>query len=321
MSKVIDNDVKKAAAEGWKSGEYPSKSACAKAFGVSTRTLGRALDKWFSDTVEQAYETLKVVDEMMDAVTEKHEQIEPTKSVETEIQWDYNVTRDSVTLFDKTNDKDYVGSGLTPEQISQVIYHVQNEEYEEIIAMIDMGETIRSYTAGHLTVCGDSVMFNGFVLDKRINDRIVKACRESRGDLQNIVEMFSKLIQHNDTRIIEELYDFIAHNDIEIDKDGDLIAWKVISEDWKDCRTNTIDNSIGAEPEMPRSMVNNDKNQTCSTGLHVCAKSYISYYKSLGDRVVKVKLNPVDVVSVPVDYSGAKLRCCKYKVLEEVKGV
>lgn len=361
MSKknVISDEVKKLAAEGWLLGEYKSKSACAKAFGVSTRTLGRALDKWFTVNVDKAKEIVTDIGDKLEELGDKHESaiivsedanvsgvidenavvvememdtdgiIEPIDiestpeldPVDPAIEWDYTVTRDSVTLFDKTNDKDYVGSGLTQEEISKVIYHIQNEEYADVIAMIDMGETISSYTEGHLTVCGDSVTFNGFVLDSRINERIVAACRGERGNLMNIMRMFSKLLQHNDRRIIEELYSFIEHNDIEIDSEGDLIAWKVITRDWKDCHTKTIDNSIGATPEMPRTMVNDNKHDLCSAGLHVCARSYISSFRSGSDRLVKVKLDPTDVVSVPTDYKGAKLRACKYTVMEEVKSL
>jgi len=38
------------------------------------------------------------------------------------------------------------------------------------------------------------------------------------------------------------------------------------------------------------------------------------------DKIVIVKINPKDVVSVP-DYDTRKLRCCKYKVIDEYSGV
>jgi len=34
--------------------------------------------------------------------------------------------------------------------------------------------------------------------------------------------------------------------------------------------------------------------------------------------VVKVLVNPEDVVSIPTDYNDAKMRTCKYVVIEEV---
>ena len=42
---------------------------------------------------------------------------------------------------------------------------------------------------------------------------------------------------------------------------------------------------------MARTRVNDDDTQTCSRGLHVCAKSYIRYFGSSSDKVVKVKVH------------------------------
>ena len=39
-----------------------------------------------------------------------------------------------------------------------------------------------------------------------------------------------------------------------------------------------------------------------------------------GDRMVAVKINPADVVSVPSDYGNQKLRTCRYEVMFEVPG-
>ena len=70
---------------------------------------------------------------------------------------------------------------------------------------------------------------------------------------------------------------------------------------------------------MSRKLVNNDPEQTCSYGLHVCAKGYINHYKSNNDIVVRVSIVPQDFVSVPVDYDGMKARVCKYKVLSKME--
>ena len=84
-----------------------------------------------------------------------------------------------------------------------------------------------------------------------------------------------------------------------------------------DVRSNTINNSVGSIVEMPREKVNSNKNETCSTGLHVCSMSYLKEFT--GKRVVICKIHPKDVVSVPVDYSQAKMRVCRYEVIDEIK--
>jgi hypothetical protein len=67
---------------------------------------------------------------------------------------------------------------------------------------------------------------------------------------------------------------------------------------------------------MPREEVDEDPNRTCSTGLHVAC---FDYAKDFGERLIEVKVNPRDVVAVPVDYNGTKLRCCQFEVIREGK--
>ena len=111
---------------------------------------------------------------------------------------------------------------------------------------------------------------------------------------------------------------FLVANDIEITDDGHFIAWKVVTKDYKDCRTGRFDNSPGVVVKMERNQVDEDDERTCSAGLHVCSKSYISYFQGGSDRIVSVKVHPRDVVSIPVDYGDAKMRTCEYLVLEDV---
>ena len=58
----------------------------------------------------------------------------------------------------------------------------------------------------------------------------------------------------------------------------------------------------------------------CSSGLHVGSLSYSGpggWYNSGDDKIVIVKVNPADAVSVPSDHGASKLRVCKYEVIGE----
>ena len=65
-----------------------------------------------------------------------------------------------------------------------------------------------------------------------------------------------------------------------------------------------------------RSQVNDNPNQTCSTGLHFCSQNYLGHFS--GARVMILKINPRDVVSIPTDYDFSKGRCCRYEVIGEI---
>ncbi len=115
---------------------------------------------------------------------------------------------------------------------------------------------------------------------------------------------------------IDELFGFLEACDLPITEDGCFLAYKRVGSQFKDLHSGTFDNHPGKIVSMPRKSVDPDRNSTCSTGLHVCSKSYLSGYG--GEHTIVVKVNPKDVVAVPTDYDQSKMRVCRYEVLEEL---
>lgn len=79
-----------------------------------------------------------------------------------------------------------------------------------------------------------------------------------------------------------------------------------------------MSNAPGNIVEMERNTVDDNMNNTCSTGLHFCSKEYLSHFGSSDSRTVILKINPADVVSIPADYNSTKGRACRYEVLGEL---
>jgi hypothetical protein len=73
---------------------------------------------------------------------------------------------------------------------------------------------------------------------------------------------------------------------------------------------------------MTRSKVDDNRSVGCSQGLHAGALNYVASYGNVdaGDKIVIVKINPKDVVSVPSDCNHEKLRTCQYEVVGEYQG-
>ena len=116
---------------------------------------------------------------------------------------------------------------------------------------------------------------------------------------------------------MDELYGYLEANNQPITEDGCFIAYKRVRLNYKDIHSGTMDNSVGKTPSMDRGEVNDDREVTCSTGLHFCGMSYLKHFP--GGRIVIVKVNPADVVSIPKDYNAAKGRACKYEVIGELE--
>jgi len=121
-------------------------------------------------------------------------------------------------------------------------------------------------------------------------------------------------------RSVMQLFAFLDKNRQAITTDGDFIAYKRVRSDFRDIHTGMFDNSPGEIVDMERNMVDDEPTRTCSNGLHVANWDYACNHFGNGEGVmIAVKVNPADVVSVPIDYNQSKMRVCAYKVLEVVE--
>lgn len=117
-----------------------------------------------------------------------------------------------------------------------------------------------------------------------------------------------------------ELALFMDKSGLPMTPDGKFLAYKRVRDDYTDTHTGTFDNSIGRVVNMPggRSNVDDDRNRTCSTGLHFCSQGYLKNFYSGSGRIVILEIDPADVVSIPSDYNNTKGRCWRYTVVGEV---
>ena len=158
-------------------------------------------------------------------------------------------------------------------------------------------------------------------LHPSITKRIMKM-NEQVLDSQPLINFISNMYDNPSKTAVDELYLFLEACELPITEDGHFIAYKIVKNDYKDIYSGTLDNSIGKTVSMPRNAVDDDRNRTCSAGLHFCSKDYLSHYGSgsrSNDRCILVKINPADVVSIPADYNNAKGRTWQYTVVGEVK--
>lgn len=117
-----------------------------------------------------------------------------------------------------------------------------------------------------------------------------------------------------------EGYDFLENKNLPITEDGCFLAYKAVRADWKDKYSGTLDNTPGSVVKMPRKRVDDDRRNECSNGLHVGAMDYVTIYGGGDDRIIIVKVDPANIVSVPADYNFMKMRVSEYTVVEEYKG-
>lgn len=168
-----------------------------------------------------------------------------------------------------------------------------------------------------ITVNGGEIRFDDEVIHNVVTERILAFVREGL-PYKPLARFLERLQANPSRRSINELYKFLEHKNMPITDDGCFIAYKAIRNNWTDKHTGTKDNHVGKTPEEPRNTVDDDFTHGCSNGLHAGSYEYAMSFASGDDRVVLVKIDPADVVSVPSDCSFQKLRACRYRVMEEI---
>lgn len=190
---------------------------------------------------------------------------------------------------------------------------------KKLASLFQVKKSIAEISNGRFKIYDDeTLMFDGKEVKNVLVGRMVAMLRNGL-DVAPLCLFLENLLQNPSQDSIAETYLFLEHNDLPITEDGHFLAYKAITGDYKDCYSRRLDYSIGKTPEMPRSEVQANRNVTCDRGLHFCSRSYISMYGSGGNRLVIMKINPRDVVSIPVDYNNAKGRCCKFHILQEME--
>ncbi len=195
------------------------------------------------------------------------------------------------------------------------------ELWESICELTDIGsKQINAAGAGLVFVRDGAVYYGDEPVRNAVTERILWGLSEGF-DMTPYMHFLDNVMDNPSARAVDEMYGFMEKNNMGITEDGYILGYKRVRENFKDIYTGTMDNSPGTVVKMKRNRVNDDPNQTCSKGLHFCSISYLPHYGAgPGNTVIIVKVNPRDIVSVPVDYNHAKVRCCEYLVLSEYTG-
>lgn len=176
-------------------------------------------------------------------------------------------------------------------------------------------QIIVNYSNGLVTVNDNKLYWDGRELHNAMTVKIISMIKEGFS-VTPMINFLINLMKNPSNRAVNELYSFLEKGKLPITDDGCFLAYKKVQDDYLDVFSGTISNHVGATVTMERNQVNDDAAVSCSTGLHFCSHSYLRSFS--GKKVMILKINPADVVSIPTDYNSAKGRCCKYTVVGEL---
>lgn len=193
---------------------------------------------------------------------------------------------------------------------------LKTKDFDTVEKLINVAQSVINYVSGRVRIVNEQVFYGDFEVKGSIVHRIISMMREGF-DAAPMIKFLENLMSNPSKRAVDELYGFLEATALPITEDGCFLAYKKVRDDYRDFYTGKMDNSIGTVLEMPRNQVDEDKDTTCSYGLHFCSLSYLPHYHGGQGRVLIVKINPADVVAIPSDYNNAKGRAARYEVIGE----
>jgi hypothetical protein len=253
---------------------------------------------------------------------------------------------DSLTAF--VQGKPYTVN-KSAEIYKSALQAVRSDDEEAFLRAVDMKTTIANIFSdfGDVQVQGKRIMYGNREITGLVARRVFELM-ENGLDAKPMLNFISNLMANPSKRAVDETFGFVDACSLPITEDGCILAYKFINNDYTDWYSSSVFNKpaelysegeffnlpiegAGKHKEvvvdyddfngnivvsMDRNLVDEDKNRTCSVGLHFCSVEYAKSFRT--DRIIVVKVNPADIVAIPSDHRESKARCCRYEIIQEL---
>lgn len=234
----------------------------------------------------------------------------------------------SVTIFDPVSGDTFSATAGQPEFDAILSALRRNEPLQMLRDLMDKGRSIDlkfKRLSDRVSVKSGKIYLDGEEVHSALAETIVQYHDSGENDFQPLVNFMEKIETNPNEHSREHLFRWLRNRGFSILPDGDFIAYKGIQADDLSTTTGTaivdgevitgkIPNKPGSVVEMPRGNVTFDPLKGCAAGLHVAT---FDFAKTFGSKVVTVRVNPRDVVSVPTESGDRKMRVCRYTVLNQ----
>lgn len=226
--------------------------------------------------------------------------------------------------------RDVATADSTHPNFDRILDEVRDGADESVLDLFDVADTVAKIfepLSERVTVANGQVFFDGDPVDNVLTKQIVRFLNEGVSEWIPLVDFFENVAANPQEHSREQLYEWLDRRDFSIAAGGMIVGYRGLRADLTSVHSGPgivngeavnghLDNTPGNTIEMARSSVEFNPGLGCSYGLHVGTYDYAKSWSNGG--LVKVLVNPRDVVSVPTDCDAAKMRVCRYVVVEEI---
>jgi hypothetical protein len=183
-------------------------------------------------------------------------------------------------------------------------------EVDLLTEWLDFPRHITKLTNGSVVITeAGGVFFKGEPVHAHLATRIMQHHAEGF-DIDPLCRFTERLGLNPDKAVRDQLFRWLEETDMPITSDGHFLAYKYVNENMTSRHDGRTLHEIGKPVSMPREECDPNPDNHCSTGLHFAGWDYVHTSLS-GNKLLLLKIDPVDVVCCPKDYNG-KGRACLY---------
>lgn len=181
--------------------------------------------------------------------------------------------------------------------------------------------------SARVTIENNELCFEGDPAQPGLSKQILRFLDEGN-DVEPLVNFMESIMANPSDNSREQAWSWLDNHDFTITPDGKVVAYKGVYSDGQggyrsghrghafvndvEVVNDYIKNAVGDVVRMPRSEVKDDPNAACHAGLHVGTFAYAKMYAC--GAMLRVLVEPRNIVSVPHDARGEKIRVCEYTV-------
>lgn len=224
----------------------------------------------------------------------------------------FRVAKQAVTNFFGSNEPKQLGNteAVLSKQhdVSEIMKHAIPAKEEHFNTPTDDTTVI--------AIMGDDVIDGVENLERQFANAYRLGSTEG---VENFLKRLGKVIKKR-RHSVEDLLKFMERGDLPIADDGCIVIYKALNRKdsnglYVDSHSGNVRQKVGSYVFMAESLVDPDRGQDCSNGLHVARRGYLSNFRCNVCVIAKVK--PEDVIAVP-EYDANKMRVCGYHILYEL---
>ena len=151
-------------------------------------------------------------------------------------------------------------------------------------------------------------------------DLQLQAVAGKLGSPEGITNFFRRLATVQRNHSVEDLLTFMEKGELPLADDGSVLVYKRLKSTQEegvfvDCHTGKVKQRVGSHVFMDEALVDPNRHQECSNGLHVARRDYLHSFN--GSITVLAKLAPEDVIAVP-HQDARKLRAKGYHIIAQL---